>query len=407
MKAIQFNPAITRYAIGRTIGHALPGILWSGLSCTQYIDVPEPSLPGDDWVKIKTRFGGICGTDLSMIRLHTSLSLTPFCSFPNILGHEGVGNISELGPAVHDFQLGERVVVEPILWCTPRGVADLCPFCQRGEINLCEHTTDGKISPGGSIGFCRDTGGTWSQGFVAHTNQLYRIPDGISDKNALMVEPFSTGLHAVLHNFPTNDETVIILGAGTIGLCVIAALRVLGSKARLLVLARHDFQAKAAEKLGASSVILGGELHAFHEVAKSVGAIIKKPMMVKSVMVGGADQVFECVGSESSIGNALAMTRSGGRVVLIGMPSTLRLDWTPISVKELTVNASWGYHHAEKFDGKMQSTFEIALNLMNQGKVDLEWMITNVFRLEEYKSAFEILSHRNNHQVIKAAFGFD
>jgi threonine dehydrogenase-like Zn-dependent dehydrogenase len=124
-------------------------------------------------------------------------------------------------------------------------------------------------------------------------------------------------------------------------------------------------------------------------------------------MVGGADRVFECVGSESSIGNALAMTRSGGRVVLVGMPSTLRLDWTPISVKELTVNASWGYHHAEEFDGKMQSTFEIALNLMNQGKVNLEWMITHVFRLEEYKHAFEILSRRSNHQVIKAAFGFD
>ena len=103
MKAIQFNPAIPRYIIGRAIGHYLPGILWSGLSCIRYLDVPELSLPGCDWVKIKTLLGGICGTDLSTIRLNTSLSLTPFYSFPNILGHEGIGTISELGPDVHDF----------------------------------------------------------------------------------------------------------------------------------------------------------------------------------------------------------------------------------------------------------------------------------------------------------------
>jgi L-iditol 2-dehydrogenase len=407
MKAIEFNPTVLRYAIGRAMGRTLPGVLWGGLSCTRYVDVPERSLPGEDWVRIKTGYGGICGTDLSTIRLHTSMSLTPFCSFPNILGHEGVGHISEVGPSVLDFQVGERVVVEPLLWCTPRGITKPCEFCQRGEVSLCEHATDGKLSAGMSIGFCRDTGGSWSEGFVAHRSQLYRIPDGTSDKNALMVEPFSTGLHAVLNNMPGDDETVIILGAGTIGLCVIAALRALGSKARLLVLARHDFQASAAEKFGASSVILGGESHAFYEVAKSLGAKIKKPMMGDPVMVGGADRVFECVGSESSISNALGMTRSGGRVVLVGMPSTLRLDWTPISVKELTVNASWAYHHAEVLGGRMQSTFEIALGLMNRGKVNLEWMITHVFRLQDYKRAFEMLGRRGNHRVIKAAFGFD
>ena len=94
MKAIQFNPTIPRYIVGRALGHTTPKILWSGLSCTQYLDVPEPSIPGDNWVKIETSYGGICGTDLSAIRLHTSLSLTPFCSFPGTLGHEGVGYIS-------------------------------------------------------------------------------------------------------------------------------------------------------------------------------------------------------------------------------------------------------------------------------------------------------------------------
>ena len=277
MEAIQFNPTIPRYVIGRAFGKNLPGVLWNGLSCTQYVDLPEKALPADDWVKIKTRLGGICGTDLSTIRLHTSLSLTSFNSFPCILGHEGVGTVSELGPKVSGFELGERVVVEPILWCTPRGVADSCHYCRRGEISLCQRVAEGKISPGMSIGFCRETGGTWSREFVAHSSQLYHIPDRISDRNALMVEPFSTALHSVLHNFPADEETVVIIGAGTIGLCMVAALRALGSKANLLVMARHGFQAKAAEKLGASTVIRGDEMHSFQEVAKHTGGKIEKP----------------------------------------------------------------------------------------------------------------------------------
>lgn len=406
MKAIQFNPTIPRYIIGRSLGHAVQGILWSGLSCTQYKDMPEVSLPADDWVKIKAGFSGICGTDLSTIRLHTSLSLTPFSSFPCILGHEGIGYVSEPGPAVHGFQTGERIVVEPLLWCAPRGVADLCPFCRRGEISLCEHAPDGTISPGMSIGFCSDTGGTWSEQFVAHQSQLYHVPDGVSDRNALMVEPFSTGLHAVLGNFPGDEETVIILGAGTIGLCVIAALRALGSKARLLVLARHKFQAEAAEKAGASSVIAGGGLSAFQEIAQCLGARLMKPMMGKPVMLGGVDRVFECIGSESSIDTALSVCRAGGQVVLVGMPGTLRVDWTPVSVKELKVNASWAYHHAEELDGRRQATFQIALDLMNRNRVNLEWMVTHVFRLEEYKNVFKMLGKRSTYQIIKAAFIF-
>ena len=407
MKAIQFNPAVPRYIFGRAFGGAFPSVLWSGLSCTQYADVPEPALPGGDWTKIKTRYGGICGTDLSTLRLHTSLYLTPFCSFPSVYGHEGVGTIFEMGPEVRNFQTGDRVVLEPTLWCTPRGIESPCRYCREGTINLCEHTTEGKLPAGLGIGACRDTGGTWGPKFVAHESQLQRIPDRVSDKNALMVEPFATALHAVIRNFPEDDETVIVQGAGTIGLCVVAALRALKSQAHLLVLARHSFQAKAAERLGASAVITGGQSRVFQEVAKSVGTKILHPMMGKPTMVGGVDRIFECVGSGSSIAGAVAMARAGGRVVLVGVPSTVELDWSPILFKQLMINASYSYDHAEQLDGKKRSTFEIALDLMAEGKVDLEWMVTHVFRLEEYKAAFEMSTRRSCHETIKAAFGFD
>ena len=89
MKAITFNPSIPRFAIGRTIGHIKPEILWSCVSCTRYLDILEPSLPSGDWVKIKSHLGGIRGTDLSTIRLHISLSLTlsaPFLMFLDTKG---------------------------------------------------------------------------------------------------------------------------------------------------------------------------------------------------------------------------------------------------------------------------------------------------------------------------------
>jgi threonine dehydrogenase-like Zn-dependent dehydrogenase len=259
-----------------------------------------------------------------------------------------------------------------------------------------------------SIGFCRDTGGTWGEVFVAHQSQLYRVPDGVNDLNALMVEPFSSGLHPVLRNFPGDDETVLILGAGAIGLCVLAALRSLGSRSRVLVLARYRFQVEAAEKLGASEVIpVSRGIDVFEKVAERTGARVMKPMVGRRIMVGGVDRTFECIGSTISIDNALRMTRAGGRAVLVGMPGTARLDWSSIFVKELEICASLAYHRAEEHEGVRQSTFEIAFSLMQQGKVNLDWMVTHTFSLCDYKRAFEMLTHKGRHSVIKTAFVFD
>lgn len=201
MKAIQFDAAIPRYALGLAGQKVSPSILWSGLSCTQMQEVPDLKLPNDEWVKIKTRYGGICGTDTGTIHLHTSPYLSPWSSFPFTFGHENMGTIVEAGSKAGDLKVGERVVVEPILWCKPRGFTDLCRYCARGEINLCERFREGVLAPGVGTGFCRDTGGSWSEYYIAHASQVYRVPAGVSDENALLVEPFSIGIHAALQ-FP-------------------------------------------------------------------------------------------------------------------------------------------------------------------------------------------------------------
>jgi len=407
MKAVQFNGSIPRYLLGKTLGAVYPPVFWSGASCLYLDDIPTPPLPGPDWVRVNTRYGGICGTDIGTIQLHTSPYNSPFSSFPFTFGHENMGTIAEVGPQAAGWQPGDRVVVEPHLWCAPRGFSDLCPYCARGETNLCERITEGRLSPGIMTGFCRDTGGSWSASFLAHTSQLYKVPDSISDENAVLLEPFAVGLHAAANHMPADEMTVIIQGAGTIGLLTLAALRALGSQARILVLARYPCQADAAERLGASEVILTRGVDAYAAVAEHTGAVLRKPILGKRVISGGADMVFECVGSDSSIDDALRMTRSGGTAVLVGVPGIAKgIDWTAIFQQELTLVSSTTYHHAEPYQGKTWKAFDLGLHLMAQG-LDLGWLVTHKYTLAKFNQAMQDHTRRGKHNLIKGVFAFE
>lgn len=414
MKAIQFRIIVPRPLVGIAkdlevaAAKLYPDILWSGISCG-LVQVPEPRLPGDDWVKVKTHYGGICGSDLGGIHLETSPYYSVFTSFPLTLGHENIGRIAEVGARVQGWHAGDRVVVEPTLWCKPRGFQDLCRACARGEVNLCERSTEGDLAPGLGIGYCRDTGGSWGPFFIAHESQLYHVPDPVSDESAMLVEPFAVGLHAVLQDMPGDDETVLVIGAGAIGLLTIAALRVFGSKARILVLARYPFQAEAARKLGATEIIPSGRGHDYYgEIAERTGARLYRPLIGKRVVVGGVDRTFECVGSDRALDDAVRLTRSGGRVRLVGVPGIPEtVDWAPIFVKELDVRGSYLYSHAEPYGGRKWHAFDLALHLMSGGELDVSWLITHKFRVDEYARAFRFLNQRGTSKAIRAVFEFD
>lgn len=407
MKAIQFNGTIPRYAVGLAGQKLSDAVLWNGMSCTALVDAPAPALPGAEWVRIKTRYGGICGSDLGTIHLHTSPYLSPFSSFPFTFGHENVGTISEVGEQAGEWRVGDRVVVEPPLWCRPRGFSELCRFCARGEINLCERMTSGALPPGVSLGFCRATGGSWSDSYVAHTAQLYRVPDTVSDENALLVEPFAVGLHAAAQFPPRETETALVMGAGVIGLLTLAALRARGTPAALWVVARYPFQQEAARKLGAD-VILDGKGDYFAEIAERTGGKALKPILGKRILNGGGvDIIYECVGSDDSIDNALRLTRNRGRVVLVGVPGIAKhVDWTSIFFKELEIAGSYIYNHVEPFRGQRRPAFAIALDLMERGELDVGWLVTHKFKLEQYAEALALLAKRGTSQAIKAVFEF-
>lgn len=408
MKAIQFTESIPRYLLTKAAGWAYKPAFWGPQSVLRYRQVPRPPLPGPGWVRVKTRYGGICGSDVGSICLKSSLALSAYLSFPFTLGHESVGVVEETGPEVEGFSAGDRVVVEPLLPCATRGIQEPCEFCQRGEFSQCQNFAEGELSAGFSIGFCRDVGGSWSPYYVAHQSQLFPVPDGVSDENGVMVEPFCVALHAVARSLPQDGDTVVVLGSGVIGLCTVAALRALDSRARIVVVAKYPFQGEMARRYGADEVTYLGERDYFQALAQSLGGRLLRPVLGKPVLVGGgADLVYECVGSPRSIDDSLRLARSGGTVVLLGLASVLRgLDWTPIWLKELTVRGS-DWYGMETIQGQRVRGFQLALQWMAEGKLDLAPMVTHRFRLDDYKRALAITTHKGRHKVIKSVFAFD
>ena len=105
----------------RYLGKRWRGLYTSPFSCTRLVDIPEPQLPTPEWVKVRTRLSGICGSDLATITAKGSPYFSPFTSTPFVLGHEIVGEIAETGDAVEGFPVGARVVIEPVLSCPVRG----------------------------------------------------------------------------------------------------------------------------------------------------------------------------------------------------------------------------------------------------------------------------------------------
>ncbi|MHA1273470.1 MAG: zinc-dependent alcohol dehydrogenase [Promethearchaeota archaeon] len=367
-------------------------------------DFHEPNLINDDWIKIRVRLGGICGTDLSFIGFKSSFVLSNFCSFPLVPGHEVVGVVEEIGGNVDNFSIGDRVILDENLGCKVRDL-ELCPSCKKGNYNLCENYDKGIIAPGAITGFCRDTGGGWGESVIAHKFQVFKIPDNLSYEEALIAEPLACAIHAVSKELPLNDENCVVVGCGTIGLCAIAALKALG-RCNLIALAKYPFQQELAEKLGADEVFLIKKNHHLKKIGKELGSrIVNPPMELPYLVGGGADIVIDSVGNESSLTNSFRFVKSSGTVILLGYPSYINIDWTPLMAKEVNVKTSniFSYTHIK---GKKRRTLEIALELLASRAIDARDFITHKFSIENYKEALVTAFNKSKNNAIKVAFKF-
>jgi len=174
----------------------------------------------------------------------------------------------------------------------------------------------------------------------------------------------------------------------------------------VIVLAKHPFQEEVVRRYGADQVIRLRRDY-YQELAQTLGATIRQPLLGKPVVIGGADIVYDCVGSDTSLDDGLHFTRSGGKMVLVGSAAIPKgVDWTPIWLNEIEIKGSC-FYGTELYQGKETRTFQLALDLMAEGKVDLAPLVTHRFRLEEYRRALTAVANKGGNKVVRAVFAFE
>jgi threonine 3-dehydrogenase len=403
MRAVVFDGAIPRYLLTRALGAASRRGFTGPLQCTRIMDIPEPDLPGDRWVRVKTILGGICGSDLNLISLHVSPSTSPFSSFPFVVGHENIGMVSEVGAAVTRVKPGERVVVNPLLACATRAIEPPCPHCAAGYPSRCEHFTDGALAPGMLLGTTRGLGGSWGEQYLAHESQVVAVDPATSDRAALLTEPFACVISPLIQHPLAGGARALVIGAGSMGLLATAALRSI-SEADVTVLSRHPFQAEHAERLGANRVVSARSRQRMQELSRLSGGHLLQPILGPPIHVGGFDVTVVCVGTDDAVQDALRFTRSGGSILLLGNVAGLkRVDWTPVWLKELSIHGSLCYN-APVHAGAHGDAFRTAAALL-AGPVGpaLEALVTHVLPLADYERALALGWGRAGSGAVKVA----
>lgn len=391
MEAIAYDVKISTFMLGKL----WPGLYLAGLKHRH--DWPAPQLHGPDWKTVRVKYAGICGSDLAAIFYKTSPALTPFSSFPSVLGHEIMGVTEDTG---------ERVVVEPFLTCASRGAAVACEACREGHYCVCHHTAEGPLAPGMIMGACRDQGGGWGERVAVHRSQLFKLPDGLSDLEGVLVEPISIGVHAVLRKVPAPGSRVLVIGSGMMAYAAIAALRLLGVECRITHLSHLPYQREAGRALGADEAIcVGAGDEPTARVAALTGAKRYKPLIGRDVLAGGGfEHVYDCVGAADSLADALYFARPRGTIVLVGAPGVIeKLDWSFVWSRELTIMGTLGYG-LERHGGEAIRTFDLTMRLMAERRVALEPLVTHRFPLAGYRAAIAANLDRAGTHSIKTIF---
>ncbi len=403
MKALQYRFSIPNYLAARAADRLPLPLLDSGrIPGLSEITLSSRPLPGPDWLRLRPRLCGVCGSDISMLLNRSSPALSPFVSFPVVPGHEVVADVVETGSQVGDVVPGQRVVVNPLISCVMRGLPP-CRWCATGEPGLCTSSAEGSLAPGMLIGFCRDLPGGWGQEMIVHRQQVFPVPDAIPDRVAVLIEPLSVALHAVLKAPPPPESHVLIIGAGSIGLLVLAALRLLGHTCHVTVLARHPIQEAIATRLGASVVLRGQG--AGEAATRIVGAKRYKPIKGRPVYAGGFDWVFDCVGSKRSVEDSLRVAGPRGKVVLVGCAGELaHLDLSFIWARELDITGSYVYGRESSLPG-CPHTFEVAMRLLaERPDAPLGDLVTHTIPLPRWREAMQVSLQRGHHQAVKVVF---
>ena len=374
------------------------------------VDLDDPPLVADDWLVLHNRLTGICGSDSKQVLMDFDDAddnpMTAFISFPQVLGHEVVGVVDTLGPAVSGLDVGQRVVLYPNLGCRPRGISPLCPACARGDYSICANFHAGRLSPGIHTGNAVEATGGFAERLPAHASMAFPVPDAIPDEVAVLADPWSVSFHAITRNPPAPGAKVIVFGAGALGTTATAILRQLYPTVEVATIARWPAQADEARSLGAEVFAPEPAGALLEALAAWSGATLRQPWNGLPVAYPGqVDVVYDTVGAPATVELGLRILREQGTLVQLGVSSPARFEWTPWYFKELRLIGSNAFGD-ETFEGRRQHAFEHFFDLLADGRIDLTGMLTHRFRLEEWREAFTTIVRQGETGAIKVAFDF-
>jgi threonine dehydrogenase-like Zn-dependent dehydrogenase len=410
MRGVVLDVSVPRYLLGRGLGPVTDWVLFgggSGLGLRR--DLALPRLPGPAWCRLEVLAAGVCGTDLNTLAFKVSPAMEPFASFPAVLGHEILARVAEVGPSVSRVQVGQRVVVDPVISCVVRGHAEPCPACAAGRPGSCARAGEegplvvgGRpLGPGTSVGYHRDLPGGWGEELLAHESQLFAVDEALGDTEAALVEPLAIGVHAVLGAGPEDpDAPVLVIGSGVIALGTVWALRALGHRGPIVAQTKRAAEAEQARSLGASRTVAPGA--EAEQALLELGATRHRPLVGPPVYRGaGFAAVFDCVGSRESLDQALRFTAARGRIVLLGCAGILpRIDLSPVWSRELELRGFVQYG-AERFEGHALHTFEVTQRLLLRTGAPVGRMVSARYPLERYREALAAARHRGRSGAIK------
>lgn len=309
-------------------------------------NVPVPEV-GPDQIKIRLKKIGVCGSDV-----HVYHGKHPYTSYPVVQGHEISAEVAEVGSRVTAFQVGDRVTVQPQVVCGK------CYPCTHGMYNDCETL---KV-----MGF--QTTGMASEYFVVDAGKAIRLPDSVSWEQGAMIEPLSVAVHAVRRAGGVEGKKVLVLGGGPIGNLVAQAAKAMGAKSVLLS-ELSQYRLSAAQKCGIKTVNTNQQ-----DLLKAI---------LDEFGEDRADCIFECVGINSTTKEAIECARKGSTIIVVGVFADLgTINMGFIQDHELSLVGSAMYREED---------FRKAISLVEEGKIELDTLITHRIKFDDYIKAYEII----------------
>ncbi len=314
-------------------------------------EVPVPQA-GEKQVLVQLEYVGICGSDVHYFHSGCCGAYKVDLEKDFMLGHECAGTVVKVGPGVEHLKVGDRVALEPGITCGK------CEFCKTGRYNLCPDVVFLATPP---------VQGCYEEYIAFPEDMCFKLPDNVSTKEGALIEPLSVGFHAANQGNVQVGESVVILGAGCIGLVTLLACKAHGA-GKIIVSDLVDARLEKAKELGADVVINSGKVDALAEIAKLTDG-------------QGADQVFETAGSPVTIAQTPFLVKQGGTITLVGLAAQeeIQYNFAQIMAKEAQIKSVFRY----------RNIYPKAIAAVSSGAIDVKGIVTHEYDLAHIQEAFD------------------